>query len=374
MPAERDYYDILGVPRNASNEQIKRAFRKLAFQYHPDHNSSDGAEDSFKEINEAYSVLSDADKRASYDRYGRVVTDLHGGFEGFNFGGFGDIFDAFFGGATTTSRRRAPQKGANLKTRLTLTFEEAVFGVDKEFEIGRVENCSLCNGLGCKPGTNPEKCPECNGSGQVRRAQQSLFGQFVQVNTCSRCHGEGTVIIHHCPQCKGKGREKMKRKIKVTIPPGVDESYQMRLKGEGEAGIYGGQAGDVYITFSIRSHDFFMREGVDIFYELPINFAQAALGDNVEVPTLDGKTMLKIPPGTQNRKIFHLKGKGVPRLDGKGKGDQLVGIRVLTPQSLDDNQRKLFEELAKTLPNARMPGDDGDKGKNGGVWRSFGGS
>jgi molecular chaperone DnaJ len=365
MQAEKNYYDVLGVPRDASTEQVKKAFRKLAFQYHPDHNGDPEAEEKFKEINEAYEVLSDAEKRASYDRYGRVATsDWPGGFDSFNFGGFGDLFDAFFGGATTTAKGRAPKKGADLQVKLNLTFEEAVFGVKKEVEISRIESCSLCRGIGSKPGTSPQKCPDCNGTGQVRRTQESLFGHFVQVNTCSRCGGEGTRITDPCPECKGDGRVKAKRKLPVTIPAGVDESHRMRLSGEGQAGIYGGQPGDVYITFVVSSHDIFVREDNDILCELALNFAQAALGGNIEVPTLDGETMLKIPQGTQNGKVFQLKGKGVPRLDGKGKGDQLVQIRIVTPQSLDDKQKKLFEELAKTLPESEV-GTRGKKGKPG---------
>ena len=361
MPTNRDYYEILGVPRNASDEQIKKAFRKLAFQFHPDHNNEAGAEEKFKEINEAYEIISDTEKRASYDRYGKVVTSDGHGFEGFDFGGLGDIFDAFFGGATTTARRRAPQKGADIRVKLDLSFEEAVFGTDKEFEIPRIENCSSCRGIGSKPGTNPQKCPNCNGNGQVRRIQQSLFGRFVQTNTCTQCHGEGTVITNPCPKCKGHGRERVKRNLPVTIPPGVDENYQLRLSGEGDAGIYGGSSGDIYITFSVKPHKFFVRKGIDILYELPVNFAQAALGNSIEVPTLDGKTILKVPPGTQNGKILRIKDKGVPRLDVKGRGDQLVRIRIVTPQSLDSNQRRLFEELAETLPQAKMPEGE-DKG------------
>lgn len=361
MPVNRDYYETLGVPRNASDEQIKKAFRRLAFQYHPDHNEKAGAEERFKEINEAYEVLSDTEKRASYDRYGRVATSGLSGFEDFSFGGLGDIFDAFFGGTTTRARRRAPQKGADLQTRLSLSFEEAIFGTDKPIEISRVENCSACRGVGSRPGTNPERCPDCDGNGEVRRIQQSLFGRFVHTATCPRCHGEGTVITHPCPQCKGSGREKAKRKLTVTVPPGVDESNSMRFRGEGEAGIYGGSPGDVYVTFSITPHDVFVRRGTDILYELPINFAQAALGNSVEVPTVDGKTTLKIPPGTQNDKVFRIRGKGVPRLDGKSRGDQLVIIRVVTPRSLKDNQQRLFQELAETLPEAEMP-EGGDHG------------
>ncbi len=355
MRASRDYYEILGVPRNASDEQIKKAFRKLAFQYHPDHNGHPDAEAKFKEIYEAYEVLSNREKRASYDRFGQVFdSDWPNSFEGFGFGGLGDIFDAFFSGTTTTRKRRTPQKGADLQARIDLQFEEAVFGATKEIEISRVEICSLCRGVGSEPGTTPQKCPECNGNGQVRRMQQSLFGRFVQVITCPRCDGEGTHIDRLCPQCRGKGRERVKRKIKITIPPGVDSNHPLRVRGEGEAGIYGGSPGDVYITFSVKPHEFFLRDGNDIFYELPINFTQAALGDTVEVPTLDGKTSLKIPAGTQNRKLFHLKGKGVPNPDGRGRGDQIIGIRVVTPDSLNAEQRRLFQELARTLPKARI--------------------
>ena len=361
MSDGRDYYEVLGVPRNASDGQIKKAFRKLAFQYHPDHCSDAGTEERFKEASEAYEVLSNAEKRASYDRYGRVINSdwPGGGFEGFSFGGFGDIFDAFFGGATSRTQRRAPQKGEDLKARLELSFEEAVFGVDREVDLWRVENCSHCYGVGSQPGTNPEKCPDCNGSGQVRQSRQSIFGRFEQVGVCTRCKGEGTIIAHPCQQCKGSGREKVRRKINVTIPAGIDNGYRMRLKGEGQAGIYGGSAGDVYITFSVKPHKFFVREGDDILYTLPINFTQAALGDTVEVPTLDGEATLKIPQGTQHGKVFNLKGKGVHRLDGRGRGNLLVGVSITTPQSLDSNQRKLFEELAKTLPKAKAPENGG---------------
>jgi molecular chaperone DnaJ len=365
MRSEKDYYDVLGVSRDASAEEIKKAFRKLAFQCHPDHNNDPEATERFKEVNEAYEVLCDSEKRDSYDRYGRVGTS--GGFDSFNFGGFGDIFDAFFGGATTSARSHAPKKGSDLQAHLTLTFEEAVFGIAKEIEVLRVENCSLCRGIGSKPGTNPQKCTDCNGTGQVRRTQESLFGRFVQVNTCSKCRGEGTRIVDPCPECRGDGRVKAKRKLSVTIPAGVDESYRMRLSGEGQAGIYGGQPGDVYIDFNIEPHDIFVREGNDILCELPINVAQAALGGNIEVPTLDGTTMLKIPPGTQNGKVFQLKGKGVSRPDGRNKGDQLIQISIVTPRSLDDKQKKLFEELAKTLPNPELSKDSarGKKGKVG---------
>ena len=355
MTHNRDYYEILGVSRNASDEEIKKAFRKLAFKYHPDHNNESGAEEKFKEINEAYEVLSDSKKRASYDRYGNVATADWFGFEDIGLGGLGDIFDAFFGATTARAQHRSPQKGADLRANLTLSFEEAVFGMEKQLEISRIENCSVCQGLGSQPGTNPQKCPSCNGNGEIRRTQQSLFGRFVHTAICPHCKGEGIVINNPCRQCKGSGKERIKRKLTVTVPPGIDESYQMRLSNEGDAGRYGGPPGDIFINFSVKPHKFFVRKGFDIFYELPVNFAQAALGDTLEVPTLDGKTTLKIPQGTQNGKVFHIKGKGIPRLHGRGKGDQMVTIRVITPQSMDANQRRLFEELARTLPSAKMP-------------------
>jgi molecular chaperone DnaJ len=359
MPNDRDYYKVLGVPRNATNEEIKKAFRRLAFKYHPDHNGEPEAEGKFKEINEAYEVLSNDEKRASYDRYGRVATADLFGFEDAGFGGLGDIFDAFFGATTTRTQHRSPQKGADLRANLTLSFEEAVFGASKEVETWRIENCSTCHGVGSQPGTNPQKCPNCNGNGEVRRVQQSLFGRFVHAATCPHCKGEGTVINNPCRQCKGSGKERVKRKLKVTVPAGIDESYQMRLSNEGDVGKYGGSSGDIYINFSVQPHRFFVRKEYDIFYELPINFAQAVLGDNIEVPALDGKVMVKIPAGTQNGKTFRIKGKGVPHLHGRGKGDQLVVVRVVTPRSIDADQRRLFEKLANTLPTAKMPeGED----------------
>lgn len=353
MPSNRDYYEILGVPRNASGEEIKKAFRKLAFQYHPDHNNESGAEEKFKELNEAYEVLSDARKRASYDRYGNVATADWFGTEDI-VGGLGDIFDAFFGGTTSRVQHRSPQRGANLRANITLSFEEAVFGTDVQFEISRIENCSECHGLGSQAGTSPQKCTNCNGNGEIRQTQQSFFGRFVHTTPCPHCGGEGTVIKNPCHQCTGSGKERVKRKLTVTVPPGIDESYQMRLSHEGEVGRYGGPPGDIHINFSIKPHKFFVRKDFDIFYELPINFAQAALGDELDVPTLDGIMKLKIPPGTQNGEAFRLKGKGVPRLHSRGKGDQMVIIRVVTPTSMDANQRRLFQELGKTLPVVEM--------------------
>jgi molecular chaperone DnaJ len=346
------------VPRNASDEEIKRAFRKLAKLHHPDCNREPGAEEKFKEINEAYQVLSDPEKRRRYDRYGRV--DIEGGFSDFGFGGLGDIFESFWNGFGTPFGRtaqRVPQRGDSLQSHLTLSFEEAVFGCNKEVEIQRIEFCPSCHGIGSERGTNPETCPDCRGTGQVKRVQQSIFGRFTHITTCSRCGGSGAVINNPCSQCKGRGRIKVKRKIRVNIPAGVDEGYRLRLDGEGSAGLYGGPPGDLYVTFSVKPHNLFHRDGSDILYELSINFAQAALGDEVRVPCLDGKADLKIPPGTQNGKTFRFKGKGIPHVDGKGRGDLLVKVSIITPQHLDKNQRHLFEELAKVLPRTEPPLD-----------------
>ena len=356
MAIKQDYYEVLGVPRNASDEEIKRAFRKLAKLYHPDRNREPGAEEKFKEINAAYQVLSDPEKRNKYDRYGRV--DIEGGFSDFGFGGLGDIFESFWNGFGTPfgrTAKRVPQKGDSLQGHLTLSFEEAVFGCNKEVEIQRIEFCPSCHGIGSERGTNPETCPDCRGTGQVRRVQQSIFGRFTHITTCSRCGGSGAVINNPCSQCQGRGRIKVKRKIRVNIPAGVDEGYRLRLDGEGSAGLYGGPPGDLYVTLSVKPHNLFHRDGSDILYELSINFAQAALGDEVRVPSLDGKVDLKIPPGTQNGKTFRCKGKGIPYIDGKGRGDLLIKISVITPQHLDKNQRRLFEELAKGLLRSEPP-------------------
>jgi molecular chaperone DnaJ len=349
---KRDYYEVLGIERDASDEEIKRAFRQLAFKYHPDHNPDNEAEEKFKEVNEAYEVLSDPDKRAAYDRFG------HGGVDGFweqdfGLGGFGDIFDAFFGGATAT--RQGPQRGADLYYSITTAFEEAALGCEKEIEILRTENCSSCHGVGAKAGTQPNRCPSCNGTGQVRRVHQSLFGRFAHTTTCEQCRGEGRIITDPCPQCRGTGREKQKRNITVKIPAGVDNGTYIRLKGEGEAGTRGGAAGILYITLSVKEHEFFRRQNDDILCELPINFVQAALGTEVEVPTLHGKTTLKIPPGSQSGQVFRLKKQGVPRLHKDGHGDQLVTLFVATPQSLTQKQRRLLKELGDSLGPANMP-------------------
>jgi molecular chaperone DnaJ len=350
MPVKRDYYEVLGIPRNATDEEIKRAFRKLAFQYHPDHNRNGDAEAKFKEVNEAYHVLADPDKRAAYDRFGHGGTEgLFGrGFEGFDFGGFGDIFDAFFGGASTTARR-GPQRGADLNYNTYITFKEAAFGCEKEISIMRTEYCASCQGTGAKPGSQPTKCPNCNGSGQLRRVQQSFFGHFTNITTCPQCRGEGRIITEPCPRCRGTGKEKQARRISVKIPAGVDNGNQVRLRGEGEAGDRGGPPGNLYVYLTVKPHELFTRDGDDIIYELAINFAQAALGAEIEVPTLDGSTKLKVPAGSQTGREFKLKNKGISHLRGRGRGDQFVRLRVVTPESLTKKQRQILEELAKTL-------------------------
>ncbi len=354
MTTKRDYYEVLGVEHDATDEDIKRAFRRLAMQYHPDRNREDGAEAKFKEINEAYSVLSDPDKRSAYDRFGHPGGEgvYTRGFEGFDFGGFGDIFDAFFGGMTATARR-GPQRGADLRGEVTITLEDAAFGVEKEIEILRTEICSQCRGTGAKPGTQATQCPNCNGSGQIRRVQQSLFGRFINTTVCSRCHGEGKIIADPCPQCRGAGREQHYRHVKIQIPAGIENGSQIRLSNEGEAGVRGGSPGDLYVNVTVQPHDLFLREGDTILYELPINFAQAALGAELEVPTLYGKAKLRVPPGSQTGKVFRLKNQGMPHLHRGGHGDQLVKLFVATPDSLTKEQRQLFEELAKTLGPVR---------------------
>lgn len=356
MQTKRDYYEVLGISKDATDEEVKKAFRKLAFKYHPDHNHDNGAAESFKEVNEAYEVLSDHNKRSAYDRFGHGSTDgLFGrGFEGFDFGGFGDIFDAFFGG-TTTSTRQAPQRGADLHYGIAITLEEAAFGCDKDIDISRTENCSLCHGIGCKPGSQPSRCQNCNGTGQVQRVQQSIFGRFTNISTCNQCHGSGRIITEPCPRCRGTGAEKYQRTIPIKIPAGVYNGSQIRVSGEGEAGLRSGPPGDLYLTLSVTQHEFLTRDGDNILHELQVNFAQAALGAEVDVPTLDGKITFKIPAGSQTGEVFRLKSKGVPHLNRGGRGDQMVILDIVTPDSLSKKQRQLFQELADSLDEKNMP-------------------
>lgn len=366
---KRDYYEVLGVSRDASAEEIRKAYRRLARQYHPDVNKSPEAEARFKEINEAYEVLSDEEKRAAYDRYGHAGPQV-GGFG--DMGGFADIFEDLFTGfgMRTRAAQRGPRRGADLRLDLTITFEEAAFGTEKELEIPRLETCPRCDGSGAEPGTSPIRCPQCNGTGEVRRVQQTILGSFVNVTTCPRCGGEGEVITSPCSECHGQKRVQVTRKISVSIPAGVDDETRVRLEGQGEAGMYGGPPGNLYVVLHVQPHPYFQREDSDILLELPINIVQAALGDEVEVPTLDGPQKLVIPPGTQHGKTFRLKGKGVPRLHRGGRGDQIVTVRVVIPTNLDEKQKQLLRELGKTLRKETIP--QADKGFFGKVKDALG--
>ncbi len=347
---KRDYYEVLGVARGANEDELKKAYRRLAKQYHPDTNKDTDAEARFIEVNEAYEALSDPQKRSVYDRYGHAGLN-GGGANGFgDFAGFGsinDLFD-FFAGATGAPRRSEPQRGADIRYELTISFEEAVFGCQKEIELPRWEACSTCRGSGAQPGTSTTRCSACQGKGEIRRVQQSIFGQFVNVTMCERCRGEGKVITTPCEKCRGQGRVRNNRRVVVNIPAGVDDGINVRVTGEGEVSSRGGTPGNLYVILSVKSHPFFKRQGNDIMYELPISFAQAALGDEVEVPTVDGKsTTLKVPAGTQSNRSFRLKGMGVPVVHSSQRGDQHVIVKVVTPTNLSAEQKRLLEDFAR---------------------------
>lgn len=353
--APRDYYEILGVPRTATADELKSAFRQLARKYHPDVNKDPGAEDKFKEINEAYAVLSDADKRAAYDRYGYEGLNGMGGMPDFSTMDFSDLFEGLFGfggfggGGGSRRSRNAPRRGADLNMTVTLEFEEAVFGVEKEIEIVRDEVCATCGGSGAEPGTSPKTCSSCGGRGEVRQVRQTLLGSMVQVSTCPTCQGKGEVIDTPCHTCRGRGLERKTVKKVVPIPAGVDTGTQIRLAGEGQPGANGGPNGNIYLEIRVKTHKFFKRRKDDVLLDLNINVAQATLGAEVEIPTLKGTEKIKIPAGTQPGKVFTLKGKGIPHLRGSGNGDQLVVVNVAVPTHLSSEQRELFETLAKTL-------------------------
>jgi molecular chaperone DnaJ len=362
MPTgQRDYYEVLGVAKSADTAEMKKAYRKLAMEFHPDRNSSGDAAERFKEVNRAYEVLSDPERRALYDRFGHAGVDGsagagHGGFDGFqNFEGFGDIFDAFYGGGNRGRRRRGPAKGSDLRYNMRLTFEEAIFGVDKEIEYQRLERCDRCAGKGAEPGSELTTCPECSGTGEIRRAQQSIFGQFVNVATCGRCQGEGRIVPNPCTECRGTGREKNTRKISVKVPAGVDDGAQIRLSGEGEAGARGGEAGNLYVVLSVAPHERFERVEDHILLELPINIAQATLGAVITVPTLDGEMEFEVPAGTQSGEDFVIRGKGVPHLRGAGRGDMVVRVTAVIPEDLTEEQRALLQQLAETMGTPTLP-------------------
>jgi molecular chaperone DnaJ len=358
---QRDYYEILGVNRNASSDDLKGAFRRLARQYHPDVNDAPDAEERFKEINEAYVVLSDPERRAAYDRFGHAGVRGPGGAQDFtvDFSDFADIFSDIFGfggfGRTNRRTRNAPRRGADLPYRLDLTFEESIFGIEKEIEITRDEVCGTCNGSGAEPGTSPVRCPTCNGAGEVRQVRQTILGSMVQVSTCPTCNGAGETIATPCHTCQGRGLERRVRRKMVSIPGGVDNGTQIRLAGEGQPGLNGGPAGNLYISINVKPHQFFKRRENDILLNLDINVAQAALGADVSIPTVDGNATLKIPAGTQPGKVLRMRGKGVPHLRGNGRGDQLVIINVGIPSHLSKEQRQLFEQLANSLGSEVKP-------------------
>lgn len=364
--AKRDYYEVLGVSRTADKSELKKAYRRLARQYHPDVNKEADSAERFKEISEAYEVLADDQKRAAYDRFGHAGLNNSGGFGGFesDFGSVADIFEEFFGGAFGGNRRkqrRGPRRGADLRYDLTITFEEAMFGVEKDIEFRRPEMCDRCDGSGAEPGTQPITCTTCNGSGEVRRVQQSILGSFVNVTTCPQCQGSGELIAEPCTKCNGRKQVQNTVTKRVKVPAGVDSETQIRLTGEGSPGDNGGPPGNLFVVLHVQKHDYFDRRGDDIFLDLQINVAQAALGDEIEVPTIDGSEPLIIPPGTQSGKIFRMRGKGVPRLDRSGRGspmgrgDQHVIIQVAIPKNLSEQQKTLFEQLARTLGSEVVP-------------------
>lgn len=361
--AKRDYYEILGLSKGASGDEIKAAFRKLARQYHPDVNKETEAEEKFKEINEAYGVLSDPDKRARYDRYGHSGLGDLGGMPDFATMDFSDIFEEILGGfgfSTGRQSRRSPRRGRDLQMAVTLTFEEAVFGVEKEVEFQRDETCSTCNGSGAEPGTSPTRCATCGGQGEVRQVRQTFLGQMVQTATCPTCNGRGETISAPCHTCRGTGLERKTVKKKVQIPAGVDRGTQIRLAGEGQPGIYSGPHGSLFLVLDVKPHQFFKRRENDILLNLDINVAQATLGAEIEVPTLEDDEKLKIPAGTQPGKVFTLRGKGVPYLRSNGRrGDQKVIVNVAIPEKLNKEQRELFEQLAESLGTSVKPQEKG---------------
>ncbi len=353
---QRDYYEILGVPRNASQEDIKTAFRQLARQYHPDVSQDPDAEEKFKEVNEAYGVLSDLEKRSTYDRLGRAGLGDMNGMPDFTVD-FADLFQEFFGfgGVSQSARRNMPRRGADLNYQVSLTFEESIFGGDKEVSYVREETCHSCKGSGAEPGTTPTRCSTCGGRGEVRQVRQTFLGSMVQVTPCPTCNGRGEVISTICKTCRGRGLEQRSVKRVVPIPGGVDTGTRIRLAGEGQAGINGGPNGNLYLEIQVQPHKFFRRRNDDILLDLKINIAQAALGADIMVPTVDGQAKLRIPAGTQPGKTFTLKNKGAPHVRGSGKGDQVVIINVEIPSSLNTEQRKLFEQLGTTLGSEVRP-------------------
>ena len=360
MAAEnkRDYYEVLGVQKGATEEEIKKAYKKMARKYHPDLNPGDkDAEEKFKEVNEAYEVLSDSEKKARYDQFGFAGVDPnfgaggggYGGGAGFDFGDLGDIFGSFFGGGfgggQTRRNPNAPQRGESIRMNLTISFEEAAFGCEKELELDRYESCETCHGSGAAPGTSPETCPDCGGSGVVQTRRQTPMGVFASTAPCSRCGGRGKIIKEPCAACHGSGQTRKTRTIKVKIPAGIDDGQTISLRGEGSGGVNGGPAGDLYVTVYVKPHKMFKRDGQDIMLEMPVSFAQAALGATLTVPTVDGKVQYDMPEGTQTGTVFRLRGSGVPNINGRGRGDQYVKVTVEVPRNLNGEQKELLRKF-----------------------------
>jgi molecular chaperone DnaJ len=346
---KRDYYEVLGISKDASKEEIKKAYRKLSKKFHPDINKEADASEKFQEVKEAYEVLSDDQKRAQYDQFGHQDPNqgFGGGFSGTEGFGFDDIFSTFFGGGTRRRDPNAPRKGDDLQYSMTIDFLDAVFGQETEIEIPKDETCDTCDGSGAKPGTRKKTCPHCEGSGQLNVAQDTPFGRMVNRRACHHCEGTGEIIEEKCTTCRGAGKVRKIKKIKVTVPAGVDDGQQLRVSGQGGPGINGGPAGDLYVLFRVKPHKQFIRDGDDIHLELPITYPQAALGDEIEVPTISGKVKLKIPAGTQNGARFRLRGKGVQNVHGYGVGDQHITVKVKVPSKLSEKQKQLLREFAE---------------------------
>ena len=368
MADKRDYYEVLGVEKSATDEEIKKAYRKQAKANHPDlHPNDKECEARFKEINEAYEVLSDEQKRKLYDQYGHAAFDPNGGFgpggPGFGgfggFGGFSDIFGDIFGGGFGDifggGQRSGPRRGDNVRVRVTVTFEEAAFGCNKEINVGRVEPCPDCSGSGAAPGTQPETCTECNGNGSVRTAQRTPFGMVQSSAPCRKCGGRGKIVRKPCPKCGGRGAVRKNQKINIKIPAGIDDGQTISLRGQGNAGSDGGPQGDLLVTVMVKPHPLFERDGNAVLLEMPVTFAQAALGDEIEVPTIDGKVKLTIPEGTQPGSVFRLRGKGIPYLQSKsGRGDQFVTITVSVPKNMNAAQKETLRSYARAM-NEKVP-------------------
>ncbi|HEY3115715.1 MAG TPA: molecular chaperone DnaJ [Chloroflexota bacterium] len=360
---KRDYYEVLGIARTASADDIRKAFRKLALDYHPDRNKTDEAHDRFKEINEAYEVLRDPEKRRAYDRFGQAGIDPNfgGGFDPFGFG-IDDIFDSFFGGGAGRGRRPRANRGSDIQVEIAIAFEEAVFGTKQTIKLDKHETCQMCSGSGLEPGSEPAVCPRCNGSGELRRSHDSIFGSFVNVSICDQCGGQGRIITTPCSGCRGEGYVAVAKDIELDIPAGIDDATRVRLAGHGDPPDHrqgGGTPGDLYVNVRVRPHDYFRRNGYDLQLDVPITVAQAALGEELEIPTMEGSVQLKVPAGTQFGKVMRIKGQGVPHLRDSRRGDLQVRFLVVVPTELNADQRDLLEQLNESFKKSEQSSGKG---------------